>query len=112
MNLVEKSLSSRFVKKLPKWLVGDRAYDSDSLDRNLAKRNINMIAPHRKNRLDETKTQDGRSLRRYKRRWAVERFFAWMQNYRRIVVRYEQYLENFIGFVQLAATAILLKKYF
>jgi IS4 transposase len=110
--LVEKSLSSRFVKKLPKWLVGDRAYDSDVLDRNLAKKHVEMIAPHKKNRLDETKTQDGRSLRRYKRRWAVERFFAWLQNYRRIVVRYENYLENFIGFVHLAATAILLKKYF
>ena len=109
---MEKSLSSRFTKKLPKWLIGDRAYDSSFLDRKLAKRNIEMIAPHKKNRLEETKTQDGRPLRRYKRRWAVERFFAWMQNYRRIVVRYEQYLENFAGFVRLAATAILLKKYF
>jgi len=90
--------------------VGDRAYDSDALDRDLAKRNIVMIAPHKKNRLDETKTQDGRSLKRYQKRWVVERFFAWLQNYRRVVVRYEYYLENFIGFVQLAAAAILLKK--
>ena len=83
------------------------AYDSDSLERNLAKRNVEMISPHKKNRLDETKTQDSRPLRWYKKIWAVERFFAWMHNHRRIVVRYEQYLENFIGFVRLAATAIL-----
>lgn len=68
-----------------------------------------MIAPHRKNRLAKTKTQDGRSLRRYKRSWVVERFFAWLQSYRRIVVRYEYDLQNFIGFVQLATIAILLK---
>jgi transposase len=112
VNLVKKSVSSIFVKRSLKWLIGDRAYDSDSLDKDLAKMNITMIAPHKKNRLSETKTQDGRSLRRYKKRWAVERFFAWLQNYRRIVVRYEKYLENFTGFVQLATAAILLKKYF
>lgn len=109
---MKKSLSSRFVKKLPKWLIGDRAYDSDSLDQTLAKQAIEMIAPHKNNRRQQTRTQDGRALRRYKRRWAVERFFAWLQNYRRIVVRYERYLDNFIGFVQLATAVILMKKYF
>jgi len=112
VKLVKKSLSARFVKKLPRWLIGDRAYDSDSLDQELAKQTIEMIAPHKNNRRQETKTQDGRVLRRYKKRWAVERFFAWLQNYRRIVVRYECYLDNFIGFVQLATAMILMKKYF
>lgn len=100
------------MKDLPKWLIGDRAYDSDPLDQELAKQDIEMIAPHRTNRRQGTKTQDSRSLRRYKRRWVVERFFAWLQNYRRTVVRYERYIENFIGFVQLATVAILMKKYF
>ena len=39
-----------------------------------------MIAPHRKNR-KKGKTQDGRKLRRYKRRWKIERLFAWLQNF-------------------------------
>jgi len=108
---VKKSLKSRFIKTLPKWLIGDRAYDSDPLDRDLAKQDIALVAPHKRNRR-QVKTQDGRTLRRYKRRWVVERFFAWLQNYRRIVVRYEQHLENFIGFVQLATAVILMKKYF
>ena len=112
VKLVKKSLSCRFVKKVPRWLIGDRAYDSDRLDRELENQGIEMIAPHKKNRRQETKTQDGRALRRYKRRWAVERFFAWLQNYRRILVRYERYLENFTGFVHLATVVILLKKYF
>jgi hypothetical protein len=41
-----------------------------------------MISPHRSNRMKK-KTQDGRRLRRYERRWIVERFFAWMQWQRR-----------------------------
>jgi transposase len=47
------------------------------------------------------KTQDGRPLRRYKRRWKVERLFAWLGNYRRLVVRYERNADNFLGFVHL-----------
>jgi len=48
IKLVKGSLSSRFIKKLPKQLIGDRAYDSDPLDKMLAKHNVEMIAPHKK----------------------------------------------------------------
>jgi transposase len=48
-------------------------------------------------------------LRRYRRRWKVERIFAWMQNYRRLVTRWEYKIENFIGFVRLACVLMLLK---
>jgi IS4 transposase len=54
-------------------------------------------------------TQDGRVLRRYRRRWKIERLFAWLHNYRRIVIRWEYYPENFLGMVQLACTVILLR---
>ena len=53
--------------------------------------------------------QDRRKLRRYARRWIVERFFAWMQWKRRLLVRWEYYPANFLGSVQLAALSILLK---
>jgi transposase len=69
-----------------------------TLDAALAKRGIEMIAPHRSNRT-APKTQDGRSLRRYKRRWKVERLNSWLLSYRRIAVRYEYKVENYIGFV-------------
>ncbi len=74
--------------ELPEKLIGDKAYDSDPLDERLAQMGVEMIAPHKTNRV-KPKTQDGRKLRRYKRRWKVERFFAWVFNYRRCVVRYE-----------------------
>ena len=66
-----------------------------------------MIAPHRRNR---TKlTQDGRSLRRDRRRWKIEPLFAWLQNFRRLVTRYEHSLDNYTGMLHLACTLILLR---
>jgi len=44
-----------------------------------------------------------------RRRWRVERLFAWTQNYRRLVIRYEQHAENFLGFVYLGCICILLR---
>jgi len=98
------------IEEMPEKLIGDKAYDSDPLDEELAALGIELIAPHKRNR-KKPKTQDGRKLRRYKRRWKVERFFAWIQNYRRIVVRYEYHLDNFLGFIHLACILILLKSY-
>jgi len=44
--LVLDTLAARFVKPLPERLLGDKAYDSDPLDAALAKRGVDMIAPH------------------------------------------------------------------
>ena len=107
--LVEPTLASRALPELPEKLIGDKAYDSDPLDKNLLEKfGVEMIAPHKSNR-KKPATQDGRKLRRYVRRWKVERFFAWLHNFRRVVVRYEFYLENFDAFVKLAAAVIMLR---
>lgn len=95
----------------PERLIGDKAYDSDPLDKRLSQQGVMLIAPHKVNR-KKPKTQDGRSLRRYRRRWKVERLFAWLQNYRRVLVRYERFLENYLAFVYLACIVIFLKTYF
>ena len=92
-------------------MIGDKAYDSDELDECLRKRGIELIAPHRNNRR-QPKTQDGRPLRRYRRRWYIERLNAWLQNARRVVVRYDRDVKNYLGFVQLACVRVLLKRYF
>jgi transposase len=109
VTLVEPTLESAFVKEKPERLIGDKAYDSDPLDESLLEKGIEMIAPHRKNR-KKKKSQDGRKLRRYKRRWKVERLFAWLKNFRRLVVRYEYKEENFLGMAQLGCIVILLRK--
>ena len=91
-------------------LIGDRAYDSDPLDHALRQDGIEMIAPHRSNRT-QPPTQDPRRLRRFLRRWLVERFFAWIQWQRRILVRWEYHPENFLGFVQLACLVVLFRRF-
>jgi transposase len=98
------------VQEKPHRLIGDKAYDSDPLDRRLESQGVEMIAPHRENRT-KPPTQDGRPLRRYRRRWKVERLFAWLQNFRRLVTRYEHHAENFLGFVHLGCLVILLRWY-
>ena len=108
VKLVEPTLESRWVEEVPKRLIGDKAYDSDPLDQTLAKEHgVEMIAPNRRNRV--RKTRDGRPLRRYKRRWKVERFFAWLHNFRRLVVRWEYHAENFTAFLHLACAMILFR---
>ncbi len=110
VTLVQLSFDFYMIEAKPENLIGDRAYDSDPLDEQLRKDGVNMIAPHKSNR-KKRKTQDGRRLRRYERRWLVERFFAWLQWQRRLLVRWEYYSANFLGFVQLAAILILLKRF-
>ena len=107
VTLVEDTLTQLTTRRRPTRLIGDRAYDSDSLDARLRARGITLIAPHRANRRHAT--QDGRQLRRYCRRWKIERLFAWLQNYRRLVTRWEYHAENYLGFVQLGCIIILLR---
>ena len=108
VTLVDKTLDARFIKQVPERLIGDQAYDSDALDERLEAKGIELIAPNRTNR--RRRTQDGRQLRRYCRRWKIERLFAWLHNYRRIVTRWERLAENFLGFVKLACILILLRR--
>ncbi len=111
VKLAEAVLDSLFVTGMPEKLIGDKAYDSDKLDDALLKKHsIEMITPHRRGR-KKPKTQDGRKLRRYKRRWKVERLFAWLQNFRRLVVRYERHADNFLAFLLLACSVILLRSF-
>jgi len=108
VTLVQLSFDFYMIEAKPEKLIGDKAYDSDALDESLKDQGVEMIAPHRSNRT--LKTQDGRALRRYQRRWLVERFFAWLQWKRRLLVRWEYYAENFLGLVQLASITMLLKR--
>ncbi len=106
--LVEEVLAQSFLDTLPARLVGDKAYDSDRLDRDLLHRyGIELIAPHRQPR--QRPTQDGRPLRRYRRRWRIERLFAWLHWFRRLVTRWEYHIENFFGMVRLGCIKLLLR---
>ena len=113
VTLVETTLDQRFTAEQPARLIGDKAYDSDPLDARLKEdRAIELIAPHRMVRNRRLPpSQDGRPLRRYLRRWRVERLFAWLHNFRRVVTRWDYHPENYLGFVQLACALILLRHF-
>ena len=110
VTLVGETLQESFICEQPERLIGDRAYDSDVLDAQLAELGIEMIAPHKSNRV-RAQTQDGRALRRYKRRWKIERLWSWLFNFRRVATRFDYHVENFLGFVHLGCIKILLRCY-
>ena len=104
---VEPLIEHRVTHRKPKRLLYDPAADSDPLRDQLQLQTIELICPHRKNR-KRTPTQDGRPLRRYKRRYRVERTISWLKSRRRIATRHEYYPHLFYGFAQLACLCIVL----
>jgi transposase len=108
--LVQGLLDFMLTSVTPDRVVGDKAYDSDALDDQLAAQGMDLIAPHRSSRRPENKTQDGRFLRRYRRRWTVERTIAWLQNYRRLCIRWEKSTKLFQGFLHLSCSLLLLRE--
>jgi transposase len=111
--LVNRTLNHHFTADPPKRLIGDKAYHSDKLDTQLRRRRkIEMIAPHRfmANRTRPV-TQDGRPLRRYRRRWKVKHLVAWLHNFRKVVTRWDYHPANYHGFIQLACALILLSHF-
>jgi transposase len=110
VTLIEPLLDQYRGPRRLKRLIYDLAADSDPLRERLRGRGIDLICPHRSNRV-KPKTQDGRKLRRYRRRWLVERTNSWLQNFRRLVVRYEHRADIFQGLVHLACLFITLRKF-
>ena len=106
----QQSVMECWTRWLPERVIADRGFDCDALDVSLAEYGVDMIVPHRRNR--KVPTQDGRKLRRYKRRWKVERLFAWLGNFRRLLVRHERHVANFEGFAHLATIIILVRNCF
>lgn len=92
----------------PRRVVADKGYDSDPLRQRMRKRGIDWIAPYRANsRL--RRYQDKRKLRRYRQRWKIERSIAWVQNFRRVYVRYDRIFTVYLGFVYCACLLIALR---
>ena len=117
MTLLEPTLATIAVPRLglgrprqkPERVIYDKACDLDALRQRLATRGIDLMCPHRRNRV-KPPLQDGRMLRHYKRRWKVERTFAWFGNFRRLVVRWERHLTMYQAFFHVACLLITLRR--
>lgn len=108
--LVDQTLDEAFVDELSPRLIADKAFDSAPLEKRLRdERGVELISSVR--RKNGKRKQDGRKLRRYKRRWKVERLFAWLKRFRRIAIRYERKSENFLGFLHLACILLLTRRF-
>jgi transposase len=96
-------------RKKPERIIADTGYDWRALWERMKKRGIDLIAPHHPTHTNHF--QDGRKLRRYRRRWIVERTNAWLFNFRRLVVRYENKLEHYRAFFYMACALIALRQF-
>lgn len=113
ITLVEETLAAVKVlrkrggapRRKPKRLIADKAYDADWLRISLWSRGIELICPHRSGR-KRPPLQDGCPLRRYTWHWIVERTIAWLQDLRRIVVRWDRYPQMYLAFVHVACLLI------
>ena len=111
VRLVEQTLANGRIggRRKPQRLIADRGYDSNPLRALLVKRGIEPIIPRRRNNPKATH-QDGRKLRRYRRRWVIERTNSWLQTFRRLVVRYERSATVYTALVHLACALMTLKR--
>jgi transposase len=108
--MIEPTLDRLPRGRQPERLVLDKAFDSDKFRDRIAARGTYPIVPYRK-RAVSMKYGDGRKMRRYGRRWKVERTFAWLGNFRRLVVRYEHKHWMFRAFVHVACLLIALRQF-
>jgi putative transposase len=86
-------------------VLADKAYDSDRLRNAILEAGAEVVIPPKRNR----RVQHGYDREIYKERNRVERFFNKLKHFRRVATRYDKLLANFMGFVTIAAIAILLR---
>ena len=109
--LIEPALDAIVVECAePQHLLYDKAADSDPLRERLDERGVELVTPHRKNRRRAPR-QDGRALRRYKRRFKIERLIQRLKIFRRVRTRFDYLPAMYGGFVQLACFLILLHEF-
>jgi transposase len=115
-NVGEGELAGRALGDVPVELpegtpvIADRGHDSDELRDEIEDEGLCPVIPHRKNRVRESRN-DGRRLRRYRRRYVVERTNAWLHCYRGLAVRWARSSFMYLGLVYLAFIQLALKRF-
>jgi transposase len=88
----------------PKRVIADKGYDADALIEDIENRGAQAVIPPRSNRLEPRKY----SKRQYKTRNIVERFVNRIKHYRRVATRYEKTARNYLAFVHLASSLVMM----
>ena len=104
-----ESIQIGCLRRRPHGLAADKGYDSRGFRKYLSMRGIRHSIPERK----KAKRRPGRPPAYHRdlssNRWKVERFFAWLDNFRRLATRFERLCMMHLGFIQLACVMILLR---
>jgi transposase len=113
VTLAEETLSTVRVggkpghpRQKPERIIADEGYDSDPLRLRLAERGIELVCPHRRKRR-KPRLQDGRKLRRYRKRWKIERSIAWLGRFRRLLLRWDRDVRIYTSFLHMACAIIV-----
>ena len=97
-------------RQIPKRLIAKRGYYSGFVRRLLARQGTDPIIPYQRS-VKNRHYDHGRKLCRYRRRWKIERLFAWLGHCRRLVVRYDRNILMYRGFFHVACLIITLRQY-
>lgn len=98
-------------KKHPQKLVADKGYDAQWLRKAIRERNITPYIPKRRKQRALKEPLYNKTIQQfYATRWIVERTNAWLQNYRRITVRWDRFADSYEAFIELACVLICLRR--
>jgi transposase len=87
-----------------KSVIGDKSYDSDEFVAEIRARGAEAVIPPRSNRKKKRRWDK----KKYKLRNLIERFVSRIKHYRRIATRYDKHGRNYLAFVQLASSLVML----
>ncbi|GIW59197.1 MAG: IS5 family transposase [Patescibacteria group bacterium] len=98
-------------KKRPENIVGDRGYDAKWLRKSMRQRRMKPFIPKRRKKGQKEEPRYNKRVKdMYKTRWIVERTNAWLQNYRRVAIRWDKLADSYEAFIELGCILICLRR--
>jgi len=88
----------------PQHLCLDKGYAGTPVDRVVRKRGYTPHVPRKSNELPKPKARRGKA-----RRWKVERTHSWLNRARRLLIRWDKKVCNYIGFLHLRFAIVALR---
>src|SRR6476469_6732209 len=113
--VIKRKPSSYFTKKKRTnhhQLCLDRAYNSKRIEKEIIKRGYALHIPYKRKR--GQKKKENSNQKKYSsaknKRWVVKRTNSWHNRFRKLFIRYERKMENYLGLVQLSSSIIIYRK--
>ena len=116
-SVINRPSQSAFTKKKTRrkyhHLCLDRAYSSKSIENEIINRRYIPHIPYKRKRGQQGKEETAyqkknRSI--INKRWVVERTNSWHNRFRKLLIRFEKKVENYLGLVQLSCSIIIYRK--